>query len=79
MSRAHDCWVVTFLPSSRCRYHEWYSRALQPGYTHITVDDGPGMCEDVFKKVQMLLHGPVLASMLSADITPVRRTSLVCT
>lgn len=35
-----------------CRYHEWYTRALKHGWTHIDIPDDNTMCEDVYKKVR---------------------------
>jgi hypothetical protein len=33
------------------RYHEWYTRALKHGWTHIDIPDDETMCEDVYAKV----------------------------
>jgi hypothetical protein len=38
-------------PLLRCRYHEWYTRALVHGWTHVEVADNDTMCEDVYAKV----------------------------
>jgi hypothetical protein len=36
------------------RYHEWYTRALVHGWTHLEVADNDTMCEDAYDKVMCM-------------------------
>ncbi len=38
------------------RYHEWYTRALRGGYTHIDIPDDDNMCNDTWTKVHYILR-----------------------
>jgi hypothetical protein len=41
------------------RYEEWYTRALMPGVTHISIPDDDTMCNATYQKVCHILHAAV--------------------
>lgn len=48
--------TISFLLGACCtyRYHEWYTRALVHGWTHLEVADNDTMCEDAYDKVMCM-------------------------
>ena len=58
------------------RYDEWYTRALMPGVTHISIPDDDTMCNATYQKVCYSSCLAVLQRHAEADRQPAARRML---